>query len=391
MCVSLPAKCQFAHGLAELRHVVRHPKYKTTKCKSYWGSGHCPYGSRCRFIHEEVEGYSPPQYSPQGSMGSMFMGEKDHMRLGSLGSVSPFADLGGVSGSAATSNNYLYGGEQLHHHHQQQPHLGVGGAMPSYPKDYSLLSPFDKSAWGTSARTTSKLTYAGDLHYPTHQQHHQQHQQQHHLQHQQSYAFGASSMGPIGGMPLASPTHHQQHAHAPFHHHRSHSSGSAGGNQSSYPDLQDAIDALMKFSLTQDNDDDDEHHHHPHHRVSASASSLSAAATAASSAVELGVTGASDADPLAASSASVKSGVGAASKSKADFALESDELWKDFPSSVQASAEQLEAPSWSASGLVLNLDAMKPFDVNEKKAAAGSGSGSGSEHSPRLSVFERFH
>ncbi|KDO31534.1 hypothetical protein SPRG_03462 [Saprolegnia parasitica CBS 223.65] len=57
------AKCQFAHGMPELRHVLRHPKYKTTKCKSYWGSGHCPYGSRCRFIHEE---------EPVGRSGSMY-------------------------------------------------------------------------------------------------------------------------------------------------------------------------------------------------------------------------------------------------------------------------------------------------------------------------------
>lgn len=64
---SLVAKCQFAHGFDELRHVVRHPKYKTTKCKSYWGSGHCPYGSRCRFIHEETEGFQPVSPQPHTS------------------------------------------------------------------------------------------------------------------------------------------------------------------------------------------------------------------------------------------------------------------------------------------------------------------------------------
>lgn len=384
---------------------MRHPKYKTTKCKSYWGSGHCPYGSRCRFIHEEVEGYSTPQYSPQGSMGSMFMGEKDHLRLGSLGAVSPFGDLSGVSGSSSTAsaaaaagNNYLYGSEQLHHHQQQQQqqqhHHHLSGSMPAYPKDYSLLSPFDKSAWGTSARTAAKLTYAGDLHYPT--QHHPQHQLPLHQQPSPQYAaFGAASssslsqasVGPLSGLPLASPTHLQQHAHQHFHHHRSHSSGSTGGNQSSYPDLQDAIDALMKFSLTPDTDEDDDSASHHHHRVASSGASTAASSVAKSaSAADLAASGVA-VDPLPATSKNV--GGSAGSKSKADFALEADELWKDFPSSAQASAEKLEATSWSASGLVLNLDAMKPYDVNEKKS--GSGSGSGSEHSPRLSVFERFH
>eukprot|EP00924_Labyrinthula_sp_SR-Ha-C_P009208 augustus_masked-scaffold_2-processed-gene-16.44-mRNA-1 protein AED:0.32 eAED:0.32 QI:0/-1/0/1/-1/1/1/0/403 len=49
------AKCQFAHGRAELRTLVRHPLYKTTQCKSFQATGQCRYGSRCRFIHNETE------------------------------------------------------------------------------------------------------------------------------------------------------------------------------------------------------------------------------------------------------------------------------------------------------------------------------------------------
>lgn len=45
------AKCQFAHGKAELRPVMRHPKYKTEVCKTFHTIGTCPYGKRCRFIH----------------------------------------------------------------------------------------------------------------------------------------------------------------------------------------------------------------------------------------------------------------------------------------------------------------------------------------------------
>lgn len=44
-------KCQFAHGLSELRTVTRHPKYKTDLCRTYHASGFCPYGPRCHFVH----------------------------------------------------------------------------------------------------------------------------------------------------------------------------------------------------------------------------------------------------------------------------------------------------------------------------------------------------
>ncbi|XP_067875243.1 mRNA decay activator protein ZFP36L1-like [Heterodontus francisci] len=54
-------KCQFAHGLGELRVLSRHPKYKTELCRTYHTSGFCPYGSRCHFIHnlEEERGSRP--------------------------------------------------------------------------------------------------------------------------------------------------------------------------------------------------------------------------------------------------------------------------------------------------------------------------------------------
>ena len=54
-------KCQFAHGLPELRTVNRHPKYKTDLCKTYHSVGFCPYGPRCHFIHslEELTAGTP--------------------------------------------------------------------------------------------------------------------------------------------------------------------------------------------------------------------------------------------------------------------------------------------------------------------------------------------
>ncbi|XP_074872720.1 mRNA decay activator protein ZFP36 [Carettochelys insculpta] len=49
------AKCQFAHGPAELRSLSRHPKYKTELCHKFYLHGECPYGSRCHFVHYPEE------------------------------------------------------------------------------------------------------------------------------------------------------------------------------------------------------------------------------------------------------------------------------------------------------------------------------------------------
>lgn len=58
-------KCQFAHGLAELRSLARHPKYKTELCRTYHTVGFCPYGPRCHFVHNQEEAMqkSPPPSS----------------------------------------------------------------------------------------------------------------------------------------------------------------------------------------------------------------------------------------------------------------------------------------------------------------------------------------
>lgn len=48
-------KCQFAHGLDELRDLNRHPKYKTEPCRTFHTIGFCPYGIRCHFVHNNEE------------------------------------------------------------------------------------------------------------------------------------------------------------------------------------------------------------------------------------------------------------------------------------------------------------------------------------------------
>ncbi|KAL3640412.1 hypothetical protein CASFOL_015380 [Castilleja foliolosa] len=43
--------CQFAHGIKELRPVIRHPRYKTEVCRMVLAGDVCPYGHRCHFRH----------------------------------------------------------------------------------------------------------------------------------------------------------------------------------------------------------------------------------------------------------------------------------------------------------------------------------------------------
>ncbi|CBY31948.1 unnamed protein product [Oikopleura dioica] len=46
-------KCQFAHGIEQLRQVSKHPKFKTIPCKTFHQTGICSYGTRCNFLHNE--------------------------------------------------------------------------------------------------------------------------------------------------------------------------------------------------------------------------------------------------------------------------------------------------------------------------------------------------
>ncbi|CAG2062597.1 unnamed protein product, partial [Timema podura] len=59
-------KCQFAHGVHELRNLARHPKYKTELCRTFHTIGFCPYGPRCHFIHNADEARGKSASPPPG-------------------------------------------------------------------------------------------------------------------------------------------------------------------------------------------------------------------------------------------------------------------------------------------------------------------------------------
>ncbi|KAG9268514.1 mRNA decay activator protein ZFP36L1 [Astyanax mexicanus] len=88
-------KCQFAHGIHELRSLSRHPKYKTELCRTFHTIGFCPYGPRCHFIHNAEERRGPPPTpSPLSSSNKM-----ERPRLQHSYSFAGFPSSGGLRDS----------------------------------------------------------------------------------------------------------------------------------------------------------------------------------------------------------------------------------------------------------------------------------------------------
>lgn len=82
-------KCQFAHGIRELRNLQRHPKYKTELCRTFHSVGFCPYGPRCHFVHNAEEARRRESSSPGGSLASLSSGGSSMTSYISDGTRSP--------------------------------------------------------------------------------------------------------------------------------------------------------------------------------------------------------------------------------------------------------------------------------------------------------------
>lgn len=148
--VDYVVKCQFAHGQSELRQIIRHPKYKTTKCKSYWGSGHCPYGNRCRFIHEDDEPYSKPMYdSAQDSIART--------------STRPSEEQPAVS-NVVNSILYLHESRSLHDVIYREPSVMISTSFPntiwrssSSPSAFTATIPMSDSESDVESCSDSEI------------------------------------------------------------------------------------------------------------------------------------------------------------------------------------------------------------------------------------------
>ncbi|CRL05345.1 CLUMA_CG018197, isoform A [Clunio marinus] len=92
-------KCQFAHGVHELRNLQRHPKYKTELCRTFHSVGFCPYGARCHFVHSSQEAlthnrqvaayHARLQQQQQSRMKTMSISTGSDRETSSVGSISP--------------------------------------------------------------------------------------------------------------------------------------------------------------------------------------------------------------------------------------------------------------------------------------------------------------
>ncbi|XP_078287002.1 mRNA decay activator protein ZFP36L2-A-like [Rhinoraja longicauda] len=148
-------KCQFAHGLAELRSLSRHPKYKTEPCRTFHTTGFCPYGTRCHFIHNPEEERGPrPRLRQSASLGSASSGPAlDWAALKAAFSPDLELELARTLGLGLGKGG---GGgcccHQHHRHHhqplQRAPGLPMAGRSPSAD---SLSDQDDTSSSGSES------------------------------------------------------------------------------------------------------------------------------------------------------------------------------------------------------------------------------------------------
>lgn len=121
-------KCQFAHGIGELRTLTRHPKYKTELCRTFHTTGFCPYGPRCHFIHNSEDSkkcllntLQGPANLPVANNSSLsptsmspHLSPKDYdicsFSIGSAGELSPTnSSTGSISSSSGSPTSSLGG------------------------------------------------------------------------------------------------------------------------------------------------------------------------------------------------------------------------------------------------------------------------------------------
>lgn len=128
-------KCQFAHGVKELRSMARHPKYKTELCRTFHSTGLCPYGPRCHFIHNSEQSKkslltnltSTVPVTPSVSR------PKALSSLGSAGDISPVSSHAGTP-TVSKSFDDLY---------QQPPMSPINQALLNLNHPNFNFSPVD--------------------------------------------------------------------------------------------------------------------------------------------------------------------------------------------------------------------------------------------------------
>ncbi|XP_020343257.1 mRNA decay activator protein ZFP36L1a isoform X1 [Oncorhynchus kisutch] len=146
-------KCQFAHGIHELRSLSRHPKYKTELCRTFHTIGFCPYGPRCHFIHNAEERRGPPPGS--SSFSPLSSNKLERPRLQHSYSFAGFPSSGGLRGEGSLTPTPMFSPEEMPEwpscnpftYSSQElanlfgPSLGSGGPAGTEPNTPAPLSP----------------------------------------------------------------------------------------------------------------------------------------------------------------------------------------------------------------------------------------------------------
>ncbi|XP_052900201.1 protein TIS11-like [Anopheles moucheti] len=185
-------KCQFAHGMQELRNLQRHPKYKTELCRTFHSVGFCPYGPRCHFVHNAEEARNHNRNVAAY-----------HARLAAAAAAS--AGNNASSQSSQTGTRTGNGPSMLNSNNQQQHHHGHGHHHSQQQQQHKAMS--------MAQLQTAILQHSSIAHVQQQQQ--QQQLQQHHQQQQHhhqlplspalSMSTGSDRASPIGSLSL-SPT-----------------------------------------------------------------------------------------------------------------------------------------------------------------------------------------
>jgi len=135
------AKCQFAHGINELRGLNRHPRYKTEFCRTFHTTGFCSYGQRCNFIHNEEERRGS---SPQTSTSSSCC-RPHHMPLHVTSST------GSIGSTGSSPANSVYGGD----------------ISPSHSPSYMSEDPFSSRLSPAPSLSSFNSDFSSNMSFPS--------------------------------------------------------------------------------------------------------------------------------------------------------------------------------------------------------------------------------
>ena len=128
-------KCQFAHGVHELRSLNRHPKYKTELCRTFHTIGFCPYGPRCHFVHKADEIEKPPPVEPRTDIAPTITSAPPSPTP-SLDSLhSPFVNIPTPNTPSVHGDVFVFGDESV------SPTSSSGSSGSTSPVDMNM-SPF---------------------------------------------------------------------------------------------------------------------------------------------------------------------------------------------------------------------------------------------------------